>query len=126
MPTYKSNKINRYKDSEEGIRSSIPFTLPGDLFVKGPVPLYWLRRAAQLSKPALVLGIELWHRKGVTRKWENTISQSHLSRLYNWHRTTFYRALKALEAASLIVVHRERGKNPIVRLQRPTEEPDHE
>lgn len=84
-------------------------------FLKGPVPLAWLMAAARLSGKALAVGIVLWFRSGLERS--NRVSlPTTLLVLFGIDRHAKARALESLEKASLIVVERRKGKNPVVTL----------
>jgi hypothetical protein len=84
-------------------------------FLKGPVPMRWLERAARLSGKALVVGIGLWHLSGLTCKTEIRATGTLWKRL-GISRQAVYRGLRALEREGLISVVRHPGQNPIVTL----------
>ena len=42
--------------------------LRAEPFLRGPIPLEWLARAAQLRKPAMPAGLCLWFVRGVSKK----------------------------------------------------------
>src|SRR5688572_23936591 len=83
------------------------------MFLKGPVPMDWLNRAASLPGKALhvAVAICLWH--GILRCDEFRLSTGKL-RSMGVERNSAYRALTSLEEAGLIRVQRHRGRNPIV------------
>ena len=91
-------------------------------FLRGPIPLDWLRRAAGLPKSALVVGLALWHGGGMA--WDEDrgrpikggncfvrVETKLLARL-GVGRRTGYRALQTLEAAGLVLVKRRPGGCP--------------
>ena len=80
-------------------------------FVKGPVPLPWLARAARLPGCALQLGILLWYRAGMEGCKDILIRRSELE-LFGVSRYAKARALKAMEATGLVTVTRARGRSP--------------
>ena len=84
-----------------------------DGFVKGPIPLPWITRAAGLPGKALAIGVALWYWSGVkcTNKFGTS---STLWKKFGISRQASYKGLKALEEAGLIDVERSPGKNPIV------------
>lgn len=84
-------------------------------FVKGPVCVEWLARAGALPGKALLLGLALWYKSGLRETFEGlTVSSALLARFGIEDRGIKYRALRALEGAGLIRVHRRPGKNPLV------------
>ncbi len=90
-------------------------------FLKGPIPLNWLAKAAQQSGKALHAGIALWWLKGLKRSWKVALSQSILN-LFGVSRYSGYRGLTKLEKAGLLSVVRHPGRNPIVTLRLPAED----
>ncbi len=90
-------------------------------FLKGPVPLPWIIAASQLPGKALVVGIAIWFRAGLTGSSSITLSSSHLT-LWGIDRHSKRRALDVLEKASLITVDRCNGKNPIITIIKEVEE----
>ena len=92
-------------------------------FLRGPVPLSWLRRAATLSGKALAVGLALWFLHGVKKRWTVRLTRATLRRL-GVGRKPGYAGLEKLEAAGLVRVTRQRGKSPVVTIctRRPTEQ----
>jgi len=84
-------------------------------FLKGPIPLPWLTATAQLPGKTFVVGIVIWFRCGLCGSFTITLPSTVLS-LFNVDRSAKFRALKALEKASLITVDRRSGKNPIITI----------
>jgi DNA-binding MarR family transcriptional regulator len=81
-------------------------------FLKGPIPLEWLKRASHLSGKALQISVCLWFLKGVHKK--NTVALSYkLLEEFGVSRSTAYRGLKLLEAEGLIKVSRCIGRSPV-------------
>jgi len=85
------------------------------LFLKGPVPMAWLRMAGRMPGKALLVGIEVWFQAGLKRSTEVTISLSRF-RLFGVSRFAAARGLRALERAGLISVVRHPGRKPLVRI----------
>lgn len=87
----------------------------GEKFLKGPIPLNWLSRAAQLQGKSLQVGLSLWFLAGLTSSKTVKLSQSTLCD-FGVNRHCKYRALKWLEDAKLISVKGENGQSPEVTL----------
>ncbi len=86
------------------------------LFLKGPIPVAWLARAAELGLPALVVGLELWLLSGLRRS--NTVDLN-LSRFRFTDvraRQSNQRGLKRLEDAGLVRVRRHPGRRSQVEI----------
>lgn len=79
-------------------------------FLRGPVPLPWLQRAAALPGKALHLGIVLWFLAGVTKRQSGMSLEPSRLREFAVSRHAAYRALGSLEAAQLVRVTRHRGR----------------
>jgi hypothetical protein len=85
------------------------------LFLRGPVPLAWLRRAAELPGKALAVGLALWFLSGMKKRRTLRLTRRTLQR-FGVGRKPGYLALKNLEIAGLVCVRRQVGKSPIVTL----------
>ncbi len=87
----------------------------GEKFLKGPVPLYWLEKAACLPGRSCQVAIALWFLAGLTQS--NSVPlKSSLLRSFGVDRAAKYRAIKWLESKDLISVKRHKGRNPIVTI----------
>jgi len=96
-------------------RTKPPRPRAGDRFLKGPVPMRWLERAAQQPGRALHVGIALWLFAGLTKSGSIRLSLSRLSGL-GLDRHAGSRGLHALEAVGLVAVERHAGRAPRVTL----------
>ncbi|MCZ7646229.1 MAG: hypothetical protein M5U26_13260 [Planctomycetota bacterium] len=87
----------------------------GEMFLRGPIPLPWLTRAAALPGKALTVGLAIWFQAGLTGKAEVKLTQATLVH-FNVGRKAAYRALDFLQAAGLIAANRANGRCPRVTL----------
>ncbi|NBT36087.1 MAG: hypothetical protein EBT03_11245 [Betaproteobacteria bacterium] len=86
-------------------------------FLRGPVPIAWLARAASLRKPALTAGLCLWFQRGVKGSSGPIEVRAHVRRRLNISAGQMLRGLRALEAASLIRFEKSgRGRCPTVQI----------
>ena len=85
-------------------------------FLRGPVPMWWLSRAAALPGKALAVGIALWFRVGVNGDAQVRLSGPLLERV-GVGRKASYGALKTLAASGLITVRGGRGRRPVVTVR---------
>ena len=85
-------------------------------FIKGPLPLNWFIRAGQLPGKSLHVGLALWYQAGLTKSTEVRCPMSMLTKQMAVSRHSVYRALIALEKATLITVERHPGRSPVCRL----------
>ena len=92
-----------------------PSTRNNNRFLKGPIPLNWLVKAAPLNGKALEIAVVIWHLKGLKRK--NTVKlNGKLLREFKISRSTLYRGLAAMEKAGLISIQRQIGRSPMVTI----------
>ena len=89
----------------------------GGEFVRGPIPVAWLARAADISGSAPYVGIVLWH---IARLRGEPFHVSHRdwARFHiNWRTGTAL--LGKLAAHELILLDPKKGKASAVQLKRP-------
>jgi DNA-binding transcriptional ArsR family regulator len=84
-------------------------------FIAGPVDVKWVCQASQLGVKALLVGLALWHLKGLRKA--DTFIVSNLM-LHDWGigPDAKRRALRALEQAGLIKIDRRGKRSPQVTL----------
>jgi DNA-binding transcriptional ArsR family regulator len=89
-------------------------TAPG-IFIAGPVDVAWVLQAGRLGVKALLVGLLLWHLRGLKRSDTFKVSNMMAER---WGVTPDAkgRALRKLEAAGLIAVERQGKRSPRVTL----------
>lgn len=87
----------------------------GDKFLKGPIPLKWLSKAAYLRGKSLHCAIAVYFLAGI--KNERTFPlESFAIKAFGIKRHSLYRGLKALENEKLISAIRHPGRYPIVTI----------
>jgi hypothetical protein len=86
---------------------------PRHEFIRGPLPVWWLAKAAELPGQALAVGLAVWFRRGIEKARTFPLYPSALAK-FGVNRWSFYRALKALEEVGLLAVSRKRGRSPVV------------
>ena len=84
-------------------------------FLKGPIPMDWLQRAAMLSGKALHLGVALWFRAGLVGSMTLKLANADLAGL-GVARDAKYEGLQRLRAAGLIAIEQQPGRAPTVTL----------
>lgn len=87
--------------------------LPGEKFLKGPIPLHWLLSVFPLPGKALHVAVALWYRSGLEKSCRVKFNQS---RWKGVSRDSARRGLCALERAGLVRVMRHPGRVPIVTI----------
>jgi hypothetical protein len=92
-----------------------PAPKSGDRFLRGPIPLHWLSRAAALPGRSLHVALAVWFMAGL--KKTSIVPISNVTSLqFGLDRNAKYRGLEWLEKASLIAVERRAGCAPIVTI----------
>lgn len=78
-------------------------------YLKGPIPLDWLLKAAAQPGKTLHVAIALWYLSGVKKSFTFRLSQKLLGE-FGVSRKTSYMAINSLERAGLITTHRSKGR----------------
>ena len=99
-------------DAITGEYANTPLTEP---FLKGPIPMAWLKAAADLPGKAFQLGIAIWWLRPMSKSENFKLTQKALD-FVGISRDATYDALKRLEARGLIRVQRSRGRRPSVAI----------
>jgi len=84
-----------------------------DLFIRGPIPLDWLSRAAKLPGKALHVALAALWLQGMAKGKPFKLSRRALERL-NVERDAASSGLVRLEQAGLVQVERNAGQRPTV------------
>jgi hypothetical protein len=84
-----------------------------DLFIRGPIPLDWLSRAAELPGKALHVALAVLWLQGMAKGKPFKLSRQALERL-NVERDAASSGLVRLEQAGLVQVERNAGQRPTV------------
>ena len=103
-------RLNLESGQIEGVPQSVPF-------LKGPIPLWWLTRAAALPGKALVLGVALWWLHGMSKDGVVKLNGKALGAM-NVSRDSTTDGLRRLEADGLVSVQIAKGKRPVVHIVR--------
>lgn len=88
-------------------------------FLKGPLPLAWIIKAASLpGKYPLAVGLAIWFRSGLENKQTGIPLTTKTIERFHVNRQAGYRALATLEAAGLVSVDRKPGRCPLVSIRK--------
>ena len=85
------------------------------LFLRGPVPMDWLSKAAELPGKTLNVALAIWWLQGMTQSESFKLTRKSLS-LFNIKRDAASISLKRLEGAGLIRVQRNVGQRPTISI----------
>lgn len=99
-------------DIDTGKLVSIP---KKKLFLRGPVPMDWLSKAAELPGKTLNVALAIWWLQGMTQSESFKLTRKSLS-LFNIKRDAASISLKRLEGAGLIRVQRNVGQRPTISI----------
>ncbi len=86
-----------------------------EMFLQGPIPFRWLRRAAVLPGKGLQVALWVWHWSKVTKSDEVVVSVRKLKQGFGVGARAAARGLRALEREGLISVETHPGRSPRVR-----------
>jgi len=84
-------------------------------FIAGPISVAWVCMASQLGVKALLVGMALWHIRGL-RKADTFIVSNLMLHEWGIEPDAKRRALRALERAGLIRIERRGKRSPQVTL----------
>lgn len=84
-------------------------------FIKGPLPLDWMQKAAQMPGKTLQVGLTLWYLSGLQRSKTVKLASKQLAAM-GVSRDAKYESLERLRAAGLIAVQQQPGRAPTVTL----------
>src|SRR6516225_9395947 len=87
------------------------------LFIRGPIPIEWVRQAALLpGKAAVAVGMAVWHGMGMEARGGALKLTPRLLNRLGVNRKSANRGLKRLASAGLLKVTRRRGRCPVVEI----------
>lgn len=96
---------------------SLGRTKPTELFLRGPIPLWWLEKAAALPGKALTVGIIIWWFHGMNANQPIKVTRKALER-FSISEDAYRDGLKRLELAGLIEVVRSKGQRALIRIRK--------
>jgi hypothetical protein len=97
------------------VRSGLSGDKEREDFLNGPVPLPWLKAAAQLPGRSLHVGMVLWYAAGLSGSVSVHLSNT-LCLRFGLDRNAKYRGLRSLGDARLVAVRHKRGRSPLVTI----------
>jgi hypothetical protein len=116
MPPYISDKNIPVKRIQLSAASNKLVAAPKkELFLRGPIPLEWLGKAAALSGKTLNVAIALWWCHGMAKGRPFKLTRMALKYM-NVERDAASAGLIRLEQAGLIQVERKPGQRPIISI----------
>ena len=95
----------------------------GELFLRGPLPMEWLGKAAALPGKTLHVAIALWWLHGMARGMPFKLTRQALKYVHV-ERDAVGAGLVRLEGAGLIRVERRLGQRPIISIVTHAAAPD--
>ena len=98
----------RRHNPKTGLLEPVAVTEP---FLKGPIPIWWIEKAAHLPGKALAVGMAIWWLRGMAQDKPFKLTQKALDMLAV-SPDAAYDGLRRLETAGLIKVARAPGQRP--------------
>jgi hypothetical protein len=97
------------------VTSRPPRPAAKDHFLKGPVPMPWLRTVATQAAQSMAVAVFIWYLAGLKKSAEFAVPTGKVEE-YGVNRYKLYRDLAALQKAGLIAVERHKGRHARVKL----------
>ena len=116
MPRDRVQDFRIIREGNRQLPTKLPRPAQGEHFLKGPIPLDWLKRASQLPGRSLHVGLMVWYLAGLKQSSSVSLSNK-LTREFGIDRNAKYRALEWLAGAGLITVASGAGRAPSVTLR---------
>ncbi len=96
-------------------KNSLPKPQAGEKFIKGPIPLDWMRKASECGLRGADIGLLLWYAGGWQKRNPVSVSSLIVQQLPVDPKTC-RRVLSKMEAIGLVNVERHRGRAPLITL----------
>jgi hypothetical protein len=90
---------------------------PTEYFLRGPIPLWWLERAAALPGKVCALGQIIWWFHGMNPDQPIKVTRKALER-FSISEDAYRDGLKRLELAGLIRVTRPKGQRALIQIEK--------
>jgi DNA-binding transcriptional ArsR family regulator len=111
----KSLQLDQVAHSHGGTRQGRRVSPVTKRFIAGPIPVSWVCQAGRLGVKTLLVGLALWHIKGL-RKMNTLLVSNLMLEAWGIQPDAKSRALRKLERAGLITVERRGKRSPQVTL----------
>ena len=110
-------KIRKTEREERSAGSNLPVPRhqKGELFIRGPIPMKWVKAASTCGQRAEAVTILLWQTVGWQKKNPLRLTHRILQEL-NVHPKTAKRVLSRMADIGLVEVEFHRGRSPVVTL----------
>lgn len=99
-------------DKRSGVLTEAPLK---ELFLRGPIPMEWLSKAANLTGKTFHLAIVLWWLKGMAKTQPFKLTRKALG-LIHISRDAASDGLNRLEEHGLVAVERKAGQRPAITI----------
>ncbi len=112
--------MKRQNRKEKRDRQALPRHREGERFVRGPIPMKWLKLASTCGSRAEAVSLLLWYTAGWQKSNPVKLTPSVLAEL-KVHPKTGRQVLKKMEEIGLVKVEFRRGRSPVVTITEPRE-----
>ena len=103
------------KTSRKRVQRDVPRHGSGDRFIKGPIPMEWMRAANTCGRRSVSVAIVIWFAAGLQRSNPVKLSQTVLAELGIPSRTA-KRVLERMQSIGIVEVEFHRGRSPLVTI----------
>lgn len=119
---YANKPKQKSAKSKVKVNRDLPRNEPGAGFIKGPIPLDWIKVASRCGQRAEAVALLVWYAAGVQRANPCKLTPKVLAELHV-HPRTARRILERFVDAGLAAVEFHRGRSPLVTITSPTDRP---
>ena len=112
---YESTRTTARKHKRVVVKLDLPRPKTGAKFIKGPLPLDWLRSASRCGNRAEAVALLLWYAAGWQKSNPAKLTPTILAELHV-HPKTARRVLLQFQSAGLVDVVMKRGCSPLVTI----------
>jgi hypothetical protein len=102
-------------DRSKIVELKLPRPERGEKFVRGPIPMNWIRAAIPLGRKSINVVLAVWFLAGFKRESQVKLTAATLAD-FDVTSQAARAILRRFETAGLVVVDRKRGRSPIITI----------
>jgi len=104
------------------VRIELPKPQRGEKFVRGPIPLDWIKAAIPLGRKSINVCLAIWYAAGFKQSNPVKLTATMLAE-FDVTADSARKLLMRFESAGLVEVDRKRGRSPIVTILQGSKRP---
>jgi len=123
LAEHQARNIQHKSTRSATVRIELPKPNRGEKFIRGPIPLEWLKSAIPISRKSINVALALWYLAGFKRSNPVKLT-AHTLAAFDVTSKAARSILHRFELAGLVEVDRKRGRSPIVTILAGSKRPD--